>query len=84
MSKIYKLFLKILSGKSDNNIEFKELIYLLLFLNFEVRQKGSHHIFWRNDVEEIINLQPLGSKAKAYQVKQIRNIIIKYQLLNDE
>ena len=33
-----------------------------------------------NDVKEILNLQPIGSKAKAYQVKQIRNIIIKYKL----
>jgi hypothetical protein len=42
--------------------------------------KSSHHIFFRKGVEEIINLQPDGSKAKAYQVKQMRDIIVKYQL----
>jgi hypothetical protein len=30
-------------------------------------------------VEEILNLQPVGSKAKAYQVKQVREIILKYK-----
>jgi len=45
-----------------------------------MRIKGSHHIFSHKDIDEIINLQPDGSKAKAYQVKQIRNIMIKYQL----
>ncbi len=29
---------------------------------------------------EIINLQPAGSKAKAYQVKQVRNLVVKYKL----
>ncbi len=67
-------------GKSDQNIEFKDLIYLLLNFGFEQRIKGSHHIFYKEGIEEIINLQPKGNKAKAYQVKQIRNIIINYKL----
>ena len=29
---------------------------------------------------QIINIQPDGSKAKPYQVKQIRNLILKYGL----
>jgi len=49
-------------------------------LGFSIRIKGSHHIFSQEDIDEIINLQPDGSKAKAYQIKQIRDIIIKYQL----
>ena len=44
------------------------------------RTKGSHHIFVKIDIEEIINIQPIKSKAKAYQVKQVRNIILKYRL----
>lgn len=31
-------------------------------------------------VAEIVNIQPLGNMAKAYQVKQIRAIILKYKL----
>jgi len=33
------------------------------------------------DVVEFINIQPLrNGKAKAYQVKQVRNLILKYKL----
>jgi len=49
-------------------------------LGFSMRIKGSHHIFCQEGIDEIINLQPDGSKAKAYQVKQIRELIVKYQL----
>ena len=84
MSKIDKLIFKILSGNSDKNIDFDELTKLLIFLGFECRIKGSHHIFWKDAVDEIINIQSDGSKAKPYQVKQVRNIIIKYKLIKDE
>ena len=53
---------------------------MLKAIGFDERIRGDHHIFFMNDVKEILNLQPIGSKAKAYQVKQIRNIIIKYKL----
>lgn len=59
---------------------------LLERLGFEQRIRGSHHIFAREGVAEILNLQPLGSKAKPYQVKQLRSVILKYKLggeLND-
>lgn len=48
-----------------------------------MRIKGSHHIFRMDGVEEKINLQKDGSKAKPYQVKQVRNIILKYRLGDD-
>jgi hypothetical protein len=47
-------------------------------LGFDRRIRGDHHIFSMNGVEEILNLQPLGTKAKAYQVKQVREVILKY------
>ncbi len=56
---------------------------LMRSLGFSERVRGDHHIFTRNDVEEIINLQPLGSKAKAYQVKQVRGVTVKYMLGGD-
>jgi hypothetical protein len=49
-------------------------------LGFSLSIRGSHHIFFRNDVEEIINLQADKNKAKGYQVKQVRNLILKYNL----
>ncbi len=80
MRKYERLIEKILSGKADQNIKFNELINLLINLGFEQRIKGSHHIFYQKDITEIINIQALGDKAKAYQVKQVRNIIVNYQL----
>ena len=81
MGKYAKLIKKILSGNQDGNINFSELINLLLLLGFQQRTTGgSHHIFYKPGVSEIINIQPKGSEAKPYQVKQIRNIIEKYNL----
>lgn len=72
--------MQILSGKSDANIDFTDLCFLLSRFGFDERIKGSHHIFAKNTVEEIINIQPVGSKAKPYQIKQVRNLILKYKL----
>jgi predicted RNA binding protein YcfA (HicA-like mRNA interferase family) len=80
MGKYHKLFSSILSGKSDQSIRFTELTHLLLAMGFNERIKGSHHIYYRKDIEEILNLQPEKSQAKAYQVRQIRAVIIKYNL----
>ncbi|GFE68518.1 hypothetical protein CFPU101_11280 [Chroococcus sp. FPU101] len=55
---------------------------LLLRVSFEERIKGEHYIFSKKNVEEIINLQSKGAKAKSYQVKQVRTLIIKYRLVN--
>lgn len=67
-------------GTSDANIPFLQMCHLLKRLGFEERIRGSHHIFTKDEIEEIINLQSKGSKAKPYQVKQVRNLILKYRL----
>jgi hypothetical protein len=67
-------------GASDANVSFDDLCRLLKHLNFAERIRGSHHIFTREGVEEILNWQPVGSKAKAYQVKQVRGLLLKYRL----
>ena len=80
MGKHEKLMIKILSGRQDANILFSEAVTLMKSLGFTLRIKGSHHIFSKKGVDEIINIQPDGSKAKVYQIRQIRNLIIDYQL----
>lgn len=80
MGKSEKLLLKILRGTSDGNILFDQLCQLLINMGFEKRIRGSHHIFVKEGVEEILNIQPKGSKAKVYQVKQVREVILKYRL----
>lgn len=72
---------RILSGLADKNIRFQDMRNLLKGFGFSERIKGDHHIFYKEGIEEIVNLQPLkGGKAKAYQVKQIRGVILKYKL----
>jgi hypothetical protein len=69
-----------LRGQSDAGIRFADLTGLLFRLGFDGRVRGSHPIFWIEGIEEILNLQPKGGKAKAYQVKQVRHVILKYKL----
>jgi hypothetical protein len=80
MSASEKLLQQILGGTADANISFTQLCRLLRRLGFEERIRGSHHIFTKEWIEEILNLQPKGSKAKSYQVKQVRDMILKYNL----
>ncbi|GBE04857.1 YcfA-like protein [bacterium BMS3Abin10] len=80
MGKYEKLLLKILRGASDANINFEDLCNLLKNLGFQERIRGSHHIFRKEGAVEKINMQRDRNKAKPYQVKQVRNVIIKYKL----
>ena len=80
MATVNKIMQSILSGTQDRNIKFIDLQRILYALGFECRIRGDHFIYWKDGIQEIINIQPDGNKAKAYQVKQIRNIIVKYQM----
>ena len=81
MPPVRKIIAAILSGARDNNITFADLQRVLLSLDFKCRVKGDHFIYWQSGIDEIINIQPDGGKAKAYQVKQVRAVIIKYRLI---
>jgi predicted RNA binding protein YcfA (HicA-like mRNA interferase family) len=80
MGRLSKLFKKILDGHSDQNIKFSVLCNLLNKLGFKVRISGSHHIFYKEDICEIINIQEKNGYSKAYQIKQIREIFINHKL----
>lgn len=77
-------YAKVLSGKANANIPFSDLRKLILRLGFDERVNGSHHIFTKSGVEEFLNLQPKGNMAKPYQVKQVRDVILKYGLRADD
>ena len=83
MTRSDKLLERLLRGTSDTNIPFDGLRHLLGELGFDERIRGSHHIFTKAGVEEILNLQPRGSHAKPYQVKQVRQLILRYKLGGD-
>lgn len=70
----------VMSKSSDNNIRFTDLRNLILSYGFHERIKGDHYIYKRDDMIERINIQPIGNKAKAYQVKQVRMLFEKYGL----
>jgi len=81
VTRLRRLLLRVLSGVADRDVRFVDLCILVRALGFEERVRGSHHIFARPGVAEIINLQPMdGGKAKPYQVKQVRAIVLRYQL----
>lgn len=79
-----KLLQRILAGNSDTNFSFSDLLKVMNHLGFECRIKGSHHIFHRMDIPEILNFQPKGHQAKPYQVKQLREIITKHRLFDED
>lgn len=80
MSQQQKFLSRILLGSSDASIDFADLCTLLRWPGFEERIRGSRHIFRRPEVEERVNLQSDGNKAKVYQVRQVRAIVLKYRL----
>jgi hypothetical protein len=83
VSKVSKTLDRVLRGNADANIRFDDLCTLLRHLGFAERIRGDHHIFTRDGVVEILNLQAREGKAKAYQVKQIRGVISSYRLAGE-
>jgi hypothetical protein len=84
MDRHQKLFQDILMRKGDANVLFGSLCGLLRRIGFQERIRGDHHIFSMANVDEIINIQPMGTKSKPYQVKQIRDLILRYDLKIEE
>jgi len=79
-----KLLQKLLSGSKD--IRFSEAVAGAEMFGFRLdRIKGSHHIFVHDHVPELVNLQDVKGKSKAYQVRQLLEIVEQYNLqMGDE
>jgi hypothetical protein len=71
-------------GRQDAGIRFHDLCTLRRRFGFDQRIKGSPHIFARDGVEEILNLQPNGSMAKPCQVKPVRKVLVQHKLVGEE
>jgi hypothetical protein len=80
MGEYEKLYEHIMLRRSDASIPFDELCALLKRLGFTERIRVNHHIFTMSEVEEILNVQPKSGKAKPYQVRQIRGVLLEYNL----
>jgi len=76
-----KVYDAVISGKSDNNIKYTDFQNLIVNLGFRfTRQNGSHEIYYNAVINERMNIQRDGNKAKAYQVRQLRDIILTHNL----
>ena len=76
-----KVYDAVKSGTSDNKIKFNDFQNLIIDLGFTFRrQRGSHTMYYHNGVNAFLNIQKDGNKAKAYQVEQLRNIMLKHDL----
>ena len=79
-----KLLKKIMRG--SKNIRFADMVNLVRGFGFELsRTEGSHHIFFRTDIPELVNLQDVKGQAKPYQMRQFLRLVEKHNLkLEDE
>lgn len=82
MSRYDKIKSDILSGNSDTNISETDMIFFLSQIGAIYRRTtGSHIQFSIYNIPELINIQPKNGKIKPYQVKQIRDLVKKYNLV---
>jgi hypothetical protein len=66
---------------SPQNLRFAEATKLTEAFGFYLdRINGSHHIFKRAGISELINLQNVRGMAKPYQVRQLIKLVEKHNL----
>jgi predicted RNA binding protein YcfA (HicA-like mRNA interferase family) len=71
--------------KNPRNVRFEELCRAAESFGFRFRGgKGSHRIYVREGIKEMLNFQDVRGKAKPYQVRQLVKIIEKHNLLEEQ
>jgi predicted RNA binding protein YcfA (HicA-like mRNA interferase family) len=82
MTKLRKLIDKLILGAP---LSFRELQQVLTGLGFSLeRVAGSHHIYVHPAANRPISIQPDGKEAKRYQLRQLRDMIEEFNLLDNE
>jgi hypothetical protein len=83
MAKQRKTLQRILAG--SKNIRFADVVSLAEAFGFRLsRTDGSHHIFTRSDVPELLNFQNVNGQAKPYQIRQFLRLVERYSLRLEE
>jgi HicA toxin of bacterial toxin-antitoxin, len=78
-----KLFKKILSG--SDNIRFDDVVAVMEAFGFHLKRiNGSHHIFKREGIPKLLNLQSCNGKAKSYQIRQFLALLDEHNLSMEE
>lgn len=79
MGNIQKLFDKIKNNPKD--VRFNDICRLAEYFGFTYRGgKGSHRVYTRKGIYEILNFQNVNGKTKPYQVRQFLKIVEDYNL----
>jgi hypothetical protein len=79
-----RLLVRLASG-AFTNVEFSDALRLVEALGFEeLRMGGSHHVFARPGVAELLNLQDRKGQAKPYQLRQLMTLVRRYDLRIEE
>jgi predicted RNA binding protein YcfA (HicA-like mRNA interferase family) len=77
-----KLLAKALTG--SKNLRFTEAVRLAEAFGFQLsRVRSSHHVFVHPTLRELVNLQEVGGRAKPYQVRQLLDLVERYNLQLD-
>lgn len=78
-----KLLQRLLANQ--NNVKFNDAVSCAEAFGFRLdRINGSHHIFVHDKISELVNLQNVKGKAKSYQIKQLLQLVEKYNLRIEE
>ncbi|MXX48302.1 MAG: type II toxin-antitoxin system HicA family toxin [Chloroflexi bacterium] len=80
MNRHQRLLNRILDGRNLANIRFADVRALLVRMGFEERIRGSHHSYRMAGVVDKVNLQPIGSDAKPYQLRELRKTLLNHDL----
>jgi predicted RNA binding protein YcfA (HicA-like mRNA interferase family) len=81
MTRIAKLYQKLLDGRALSFSEFQKLLEAFGYIH--VRTRGSHMTYRRPDIADIRVIQPKGKDAKPYQVQQFVDMIEQFALRLD-
>jgi predicted RNA binding protein YcfA (HicA-like mRNA interferase family) len=66
---------------NNKNVRFGDFTLIVEAFGFnQVRVSGSHHMYWRDGVNEMVNIQNVRGEVKPYQIKQFLSLIEMYNL----
>jgi predicted RNA binding protein YcfA (HicA-like mRNA interferase family) len=79
-----KLLARLACG-AVRNVRFDDFTGLVSTFGFVlVRTSGSHHIYTRRDIPQLVSLQDVNGQAKPYQVRQFLRLVERYNLTMEE
>lgn len=72
MSRADKVFADLMGGQHDADFSFDQLCALLITLGYFVRRAKGRHVIFQREAGFLQLQATTGGKAKAYQVRHVR------------